>query len=82
MDGIIHIFPGRHLLNVSVTLQILIWTTNQLTRIYRKKVSNEWNIDTSLTNHVDHITRIDLTHATLPSQLPKEIMKNTAHFSK
>jgi broad specificity phosphatase PhoE len=53
-----------------------------VTRLYRRKGSNdEWNIDTSLVNHVDHITRTELTHGGLP-KLPKEIMKNLAHVSK
>jgi hypothetical protein len=55
-----------------------------VTRIYRKKKGSndhEWKIDTSLVNHIDYITRIDLAHGGLP-KLPKKIMKNLAHISK
>ena len=54
-----------------------------VTRIYRKKNGssgdndNEWKIDTSLVNSVDHLSPeyIDLTHGGLPKGTPMQLMK-------
>jgi len=57
-----------------------------VTRMYRKKNGsssgdndndNEWKIDTSLVNSVDHLSPeyIDLTHGGLPKGTPMQLMK-------
>ena len=51
-----------------------------VTRLYRKRGTTKWKVDTQLANCTDHMTRVDLTSGGLPRGLPSAVKKQFAKF--
>jgi hypothetical protein len=53
-----------------------------VTRVYRKRGTTKWKVDTQLANCTDHMTRVDLTSGGLPRGLPSAVLEQFAKLSE